>query len=89
MKNSHQRISRLNLQQFAKNPDFIYGAKARFLLTRVVPLCLVTTAPVEWVVSGSSWWPSALWMSGLCVPIWLAAFWIWNKGLLRYESASS
>ncbi|MGE4158814.1 MAG: ABC transporter permease [Planctomycetota bacterium] len=82
-------VFRLNLQLFAKNPDFIYGTGARFLLTRIVPLCLVTTAPIQWITSGEPWWTSAFWLGGLCLPVWLVAILAWRTGLSRYESASS
>lgn len=82
-------VFRLNLQQFAKNPDFVYGSSARFVLTRIVPLCLVTTAPVHWIASGESWWSSALWLGGMCLPVWIVAGLAWRAGLARYESASS
>lgn len=81
---------RINIQQFAKYPAFVYRDPARMVLTRIFPLCLVTTLPVDWALGRAGpLWSAAGVAVGLTVVFWWVALKAWAWGLNSYESASS
>jgi len=84
-------ILRLNLQQFAKQPAFIYRNTTRFILLYIFPLCMTTTLPATWLFSNGATplIQIVLIMSAATTLIWALVFIVWRWGINRYESASS
>ncbi|OFZ74633.1 MAG: hypothetical protein A3K03_12880, partial [Bdellovibrionales bacterium RIFOXYD1_FULL_44_7] len=79
---------RIEFQQLARWPDFVYPSMLRGALTYLVPVLLIGSAPVRFLLAPSDFWP----ILGLVV--FLLFFWallgfFWRMGLLAYESASS
>lgn len=79
---------RMQLQQLGRWPNFIYQGFVRKVLTSFVPILLVGSAPVHFLIDKSSW--------GLLVAMVIAIFVltivllsVWKVGLRRYDSASS
>ena len=78
--------ARLEIQQLARWPDFIYKKIPRFFL---LPFLAVTSIPVRWILDISYWSWFAVMIIGVVFLWLLIIFWIWPKGLALYESASS
>ena len=79
---------RMQLQQIARWPEFVYQGLARRFFTLVIPVLLVGSAPVHFLFDHSQW-PGLVWMVlGLGLVSGLIA-WVWRLGLRSYESASS
>lgn len=79
---------RMELQQLARWPDFIYGAFVYRFLTVLLPILLIGSAPVRFLFNYNDFFP----MIGMGVSI--LVFWsflsiAWSAGLRAYESASS
>jgi ABC-2 type transport system permease protein len=78
---------RMQLQQLARWPDFVYQYFARKFFSFVVPVLLVGSAPVSFLLDGQ--WPGLVKMIGLMLLSWVLIGYFWRKGLASYESASS
>lgn len=79
---------RMQLQQVSRWPDFVYLYFAQKLFSYVVPVLLVGSAPVRFLLDAQEW-PGLLKMllvMGMC---WILTAWCWRQGLRSYESASS
>ena len=79
---------RMQFQEFARWPDFIYGSLTRRLLTTFLPILLIGSAPVRFLFDHGDWLP----LLGLAIAIlvvWILLNIVWNIGLNLYESASS
>ncbi|MFN7975800.1 MAG: ABC-2 family transporter protein [Acidobacteriota bacterium] len=79
---------RMQLQQVARMPDFVYRFFARKLFTVVFPVLLVGSAPVRFLFDPLD----ARWLLGMAAAVgasWLAIAFFWRLGLRAYESASS
>ncbi|MCR9204421.1 MAG: ABC-2 family transporter protein [Halobacteriovoraceae bacterium] len=79
---------RMQMQQLGRWPNFIYQGFVRKVLTSFIPILLVGSAPVHFLIDKSSW--------GLLIAMVVAIFVltlvlmsVWKLGLRRYDSASS
>jgi ABC-2 type transport system permease protein len=79
---------RMQLQQLSRWPDFIYRTTARRVFTIFVPLLLIGSAPVRYLIDQSD--NHLIMLLLLSLPItWLMIAYLWRLGLKHYESASS
>lgn len=78
---------RMQLQQVARWPDFVYHYFAQKFFSYVVPVLLVGSAPVSFLITGD--WLGIVKMLGLMGICWVLIGVFWRKGLASYESASS
>lgn len=79
---------RMQLQQISRWPDFIYQGTARRLFTFAIPILLVGSAPVRFLLDPSAW-RGLLWSGLSLIVLWLLIGLAWQRGLRSYESASS
>jgi len=79
---------RMQLQQVARWPDFVYRAFAQRMFTIVFPILLVGSAPVR-VLFDPQDWPRLFGMAAAIVLSWAGIGFFWRLGLRAYESASS
>ncbi|MBF2055437.1 MAG: ABC-2 family transporter protein [Candidatus Sericytochromatia bacterium] len=79
---------RMQLQQLSRWPDFIYGYFAQKFFGLAVPVLLVGSAPVRFVLNPHDT-SGLLWLLGLMGLSWLLTAFFWRRGLRAYESASS
>jgi ABC-2 type transport system permease protein len=84
-------IFRLNMQAFAKYPDFIYRGFSKVFLYYIFPLCMVSTLPPAWFFgkASESWTEAILLLFAGALLVWTIVFFVWRWGINRYESASS
>lgn len=78
---------RMQLQQVSRWPDFVYQYFARKVFSYVVPVLLVGSAPLRWLLAGDAGGLAK--MLGLLGLSWILIGYFWRKGLASYESASS
>ncbi len=79
---------RMQFQQLARWPDFIFSKYTRKFLTIVVPISLVGTAPVKFLLDFKDY-QYLLWMILFSILLWVLLFSWWRFALKKYESASS
>ncbi len=79
---------RLNLQALSRWPDFIYHGIARKVLSTVLPILLIGSAPLHFLFDFTQWHYLAI-MLGLCLVFFGLLTFMWGRARLRYESASS
>jgi len=79
---------RMQLQQLARWPDFIFSKYTRRVLTLVIPISLVGTAPVNFLLDYSNY-QYLLMLVIFSIILWIALFFWWNFAIQKYESASS
>lgn len=79
---------RMQLQQLARWPDFIYRFYARKFFSLIVPILLVASAPVRFLLDRSEW-QLLLLMLAMILASWILIGFFWKIGLRNYESASS
>jgi ABC-2 type transport system permease protein len=79
---------RMQMQQLARWPNFIYQGAIRKFLTVFIPILLVGSGPVHFLLDKNSWQLLALMVGALVVFTAILLF-IWKIGLRRYDSASS
>ncbi|MFW7379135.1 MAG: ABC transporter permease [Oligoflexus sp.] len=79
---------RMQMQQLSRWPDFIYRFYARKFFSLVIPVLLIGSAPVKFLLDQSQWQLMLL-MLGLTTASWLLTGFLWKRGLRFYESASS
>ncbi len=79
---------RIELQQLSRWPDFIYPGIFRKLLTLGLPVLLIGSGPVRFLLNGSDFMPLLIMVVLLVVFLAFLSF-LWEKGLRAYESASS
>ena len=74
--------------KFSSRPDSIYTGFTRKLLFSLMPMALVSSVPTRILLYGLD---IRLLMYQIIISLGfvVATFWIWKRGLLRYESASS
>jgi len=74
--------------KFSSRPDSIYTGFTRKLLFSLIPMALVSSVPTRILLYGLD---IKLLMYQIIISLGfvVATFWIWKRGLLRYESASS
>jgi len=76
------------LGQFARNPAEIYRWGLRVFLLTLVPMLVVSNYPAQAVARGLDLAHAAYALS-IGLFFFLAASWVWGRGLRRYRSASS
>lgn len=79
---------RMQLQSMSRWPDFIYKGIARKLLTTVLPILLIGSAPLHFLFDYSQWHYVAF-MTFLCLFFFVLLQFSWSRARVRYESASS
>lgn len=79
---------RMQFQQVSRWPDFVYQYFAQKFFSFVIPVLLVGSAPVHFLLDLGQW-PGLVKMLALMLLSWLLIGWFWRKGLASYESASS
>ncbi len=79
---------RLQIQTVSRWPDFIYKPQIRRIFTFVLPLVLIGSGPVHFLLNPQDL--SYLCLMGLWIPVLILAIrFTWKRGLKHYESASS
>jgi len=79
---------RMQFQQMARWPDFVYRYFARKTFTIIIPILLIGSAPVRFLFDQKDWPILAGMIAWILLSWWLIKI-AWHKGLKRYESASS
>ncbi len=79
---------RIQLQAVAKWPDILYRSFFKRLFTIAIPILLVGSAPVHFLIDSSAW-ALVIYMIFTMVVLWFLISIAWRLGLRRYESASS
>ena len=79
---------RLQLQELARWPDFIYGKYIRTLFMSALPILLVGSGPVHFIFDRSYWYLLPL-MILVSTILYIILHFLWEKGLTHYDSASS
>ena len=79
---------RMQLQQLGRWPNFIYSGAIRKFLTVFIPILLVGSGPVHFLINKDSWGLLASMLVALAVLI-VVLLGVWKIGLRRYDSASS
>jgi len=79
---------RMQFQNISRWPDFIFDGLARKILFFAIPVLMVGTPPARFLLNKSDYIPMVF--QAVAVPLLLFGVkFLWDKGLLRYESASS
>ncbi|MDT8445342.1 MAG: ABC-2 family transporter protein [bacterium] len=79
---------RIELQQLARWPDFVYPRYLRGLLMWVLPILLTGSAPVRFIFDRADRTPLIVML--FAIPLfWALTAYFWQRGLKAYESASS
>ena len=79
---------RMQMQALSRWPHFIYANMTRKVLTTMIPILLIGSAPVSFIYDKSQWY----WIAGMLAAITVLSLilnTIWQKGLRNYDSASS
>ena len=79
---------RMELQQLARWPDFIYNKIVSRILMTVLPILLIGSAPVRFLFNINDWIPFLGMGLGILL-FWGILSFVWKLGLASYESASS
>ena len=79
---------RIQLQSVSRWPDFIYRGVAKRLFTTAIPVLLVGSSPVHFLLDHSRW-EGLVAMLVASLVTWIAIGFFWRLGLRHYESASS
>ena len=79
---------RMEMQQLARWPDFIYNKIVSRILMTVLPILLIGSAPVRFLFNINDWIPFMGMGLGILL-FWGILSFIWQLGLASYESASS
>jgi ABC-2 type transport system permease protein len=79
---------RMQMQQLARWPDFVYGALSRRVLITAIPILLIGSGPVTFLFDQSAWQLLALMLMAIVLFFFILKF-FWRLGLRRYDSASS
>ena len=79
---------RYQLSQFVFWPDFVFQSKIRFLLLFVLPILLVASGPVRFLINFADYHLFMAMVALQLIMSW-AIIKLWKKGLQNYSSASS
>ena len=79
---------RIQAQEVARWPDYIFGGGVRLLFTMGIPLLLVGSAPVRFLLNPSDCLPMLGLLCAVLVVFRIVLF-LWSLGLRNYDSASS
>ena len=77
-----------NIKQFSMKPDTIYFGALRKILFSFVPMALIASVPVRFLIYG---FDPILFINQIivCICFFGIARYVWIKSVIRYESASS
>ena len=77
-----------NIKQFSMKPDTIYFGALRKILFSFVPMALIASVPVRFLIYG---FDPILFINQMivCLCFFGIARYVWIKSVIRYESASS
>jgi ABC-2 type transport system permease protein len=78
---------RMQMQQLARWPEFVYRGVIRKVLMTVLPVLLIGSGPVHFLLGGK--WNNLALMGGMIVVLGFVLSFVWGVGLRRYDSASS
>ena len=76
------------LTKYSRRPDSIYTGAFRKVLFTVFPMAMVSSVPARMLLFGPDLSLLLLQIAVTLIALFLAAF-IWDRGLIRYDSASS
>lgn len=79
---------RMQMQQLSRWPDFIYKTLYRKIFSFGLPILLVGSAPVKFLIDHDNI-VDLITMYGLTLATWVLIAVLWKKALSKYESASS
>ncbi len=79
---------RMQMQQLARWPDIIYGTATKRFFTFLLPILLVGSAPIHFILDYSKWHYIVI-MIVAAVVFKIILVWLWERGLQVYDSASS
>jgi viologen exporter family transport system permease protein len=79
---------RMQLQQVARWPDFIYADIIRKILTFFIPVLLIYNAPSRFLFDFHDWIALAGMLAAIAI-CWVILYFLWKICLNSYESASS
>jgi ABC-2 type transport system permease protein len=79
---------RMQMQQLARWPNFIYQGVIRKVLMTALPILLIGSGPVHFLFDPGQW-PTLLGMIFMIILLTYILILVWNRGLRRYDSASS
>ena len=77
-----------NIKQFSMKPDTIYFGALRKILFSFIPMALIASVPVRFLIFG---FDKVLLINQVvvCFCFFCIARYVWIKSVIRYESASS
>lgn len=79
---------RMQLQSISRMPDFIYNNFMKRLLTLCIPVLLVGSGPVMFLLDFNNWHYLVYMGISIVICFYILIF-TWNRGLNHYDSASS
>ena len=79
---------RMQLQTLARWPEYLFNPAIRLTFTLFLPFLVIGTTPVEILINPDKWYLVFRILS-LIILFWFILLWLWNKALIKYNSASS
>lgn len=79
---------RMQFQNLSRWPNFIYSSMSRRFFTMVIPVLLIGSAPVHFLLDHSMW-HYLVYLVIAIIMSYIVLIFLWNKALNQYESASS
>ena len=79
---------RMQFQQVSRWPDFVYQTTARRIFSFGLPVLVVGSAPIRFLLDMTDW-TLLVWMIAAILILWKLIAIAWRIGLNSYESASS
>ena len=77
-----------NVKQFSMKPDSIYFGALKNVLLSIVPMAMIASIPVRFLIYGFKLDLFILQVT-ICIAFFIGARYFWLKSLVKYESASS
>jgi ABC-2 type transport system permease protein len=77
-----------SMMPLMERPDVLFRGPLRAIILTVLPFALVVSFPARVFFEGITW-QIALHMLIVLIVAWRLVFWVWNKGVTSYASASS
>ena len=79
---------RMQFQQLSRWPNFVYQALTRKVLTFVIPILLIGSAPVHFIIDHQNYNALIYMVLAIFIGLFILVN-LWKIGLRRYDSASS
>jgi ABC-2 type transport system permease protein len=79
---------RMQFQTVARWPETIYAPGIRLFFTIALPFLVIGSTPVAILLEPARWY-LIFKILILIILFWFILLWVWNKALLKYNSASS